>query len=419
MPKDLFEEHGVDLLEQKPAQLEEPGFLNKLGKGYLNYAGGALRGMAQGAGDLGASAINWPISGIEQLLGAQLPHVPHPDLINKHPNSLGESLGQSLGQITGGMVLPGGAGFKAAQLANKGYQGLRAGKQLPLIGKLLAGTAGGALEGAAANEENRGTGAKIGAAFGGLGHAVPAAINFAKQATSKNLAKQIQNEFSNLNQHFGERFSSHIAAGEQAGANKFLRPERVDTQLLKKGGNGDLVYHLEKFNTKPTLENAHGAQSALGALERKYAMAPKGTVGADIHKEALKAKNRLLQKISQSFERAGVPEHAEGYHQSRSDFAANAAPYLNNPTIAGLLGRASKTGEQTVRPKKFAELFFQDVKPKEKFLSRKGDKHKELLQREKINSLLESKTGKMAAIAAGGALGSYLPHFITKAMESY
>jgi len=186
---------------------------------------------------------------------------------------------------------------------------------------------------------------------------------------------------------------------------------------LKKDNNGDLVYHLEKFNADPTLRSAHAAQSALGRLENKYSMAPKGTIHADIHKEALKVKNRLLQKIAQGFEKAGVPEHGEGYSQSRVDFAKEAAPYLNNPTIRGLLGRASKTGQQTVRPKKFAELFFDDVKPKEDFLSKVGEQHPTLLRREKLNTFSNSKTGKLAALAAGGFALPYLPHFIAKALD--
>ncbi|MGB4823827.1 MAG: hypothetical protein WBP82_02840, partial [Leuconostoc mesenteroides] len=87
---------------------EQPGALRRLGSylghGYMNYAKGAARGMGQAVGDLGASAINWPISGIEKLTGAHIPHVPHPDLINKNPESLGENVGQILGQVTGGLA---------------------------------------------------------------------------------------------------------------------------------------------------------------------------------------------------------------------------------------------------------------------------------------------------------------------------
>jgi hypothetical protein len=395
-------------------QEEEPGFFKKLGKGYLNYAGGALRGMGQAAGDLGASAINWPISGIEHLSGHKLPHVPHPDLINKNPGSLGESIGQTLGQITGGLALPGGAGMKAAQLAGKGYQALRAGKQLPLIGKLLAGGAGGALEGAAGNEENRGLGGALGSIAGTAGYALPAAYNFAKSLGSKSIAKNIQEEVGRLGQHFNERFTSHLQAGEEAGANKFLRGEKGNIKLLKKAGEGKLAYGLEKFNEAPTLTNAHKAQSDLNKIVSKYSRSKEGSLEADVHAEALKLKNRLLKKISESFEKAGVKEHGVGYQQSRVDYANEAAPYLDSPTINGLLGK-NKRGVQTVRPKEFADKLLQE----EEFLAQSGNKHPDLLRREKYNKIKKNKLAQGAALGTGTLATGFLPYEIRKLLGTH
>lgn len=161
---------------------EQPGLLKSLGKGYLNYAKGALRGTAQGFGDIGASVINAPISLAEYATGAKIPHVPHPDLLNKNPNSLSESIGQNLGQFTAGLGVPGGAGVKAAQLGSKAYKALRGAEELPLIGKLLAGSAGGAAEGALGSEGNRTQGAEIGGLVGG---AIPGITSAIKGISSK------------------------------------------------------------------------------------------------------------------------------------------------------------------------------------------------------------------------------------------
>ncbi len=398
----------------QPQQEEEPGFLKKLGRGYLNYAGGALRGMGQAAGDLGASAINWPISGIEHLSGHKLPHVPHPDLLNKNPGSLGESIGQTVGQIGAGFALPGGVGMKAAQLANKGYQALRAGKQLPLIGKLLAGGAGGALEGAAGNEENRSLGGALGSIAGTAGYALPATYNFAKSLSSKNIAKNIQNEVSRLGQHFNERFTSHLQAGEEAGANKFLRGEKGNIKLLKKAGEGKLAYGLEKFNENPTLTNAHKAQSDLNKIVAKFSRSKEGSLESDAYEEALKLKNRLLKKISESFEKAGVKQHGAGYQQSRVDYANEAAPYLDSPAISGLLGK-NKRGAQTVRPKEFADKLLQE----EEFLAQAGNKHPDLLRREKYNKIKKNKLAQGAALGAGTLATGFLPYEIRKLLGTH
>lgn len=304
---------------QQPSNDEEPGFLKSLGHGYLNYAGGALRGMGQAVGDLGASALNAPISGMEYLSGHKIPHIPHPNLINEHPSSFGESLGQNLGQLTGGLALPGGAGMKAAQLAGKGYQALRAGEQLPLIGRLLAGGAGGATEGALGNEENRTLGAELGGLAGAAGHAIPSAINFAKSMSSKNIAKHVTDEVKRLNEHFNERFTSPLVAGEEAGANKFLRPLAGDIDLLKqagetglKKGEKKLTYALQKYNENPSLQNAHNAQRDLGKIERLHKGATPGTLEGDAYKEALMLKNRLLEKIKDAMTNA---ENKTKYHE--------------------------------------------------------------------------------------------------------
>jgi hypothetical protein len=398
----------------EPQGQENPELLKSLGQGYLNYAKGALRGMGQAAGDFGASAINWPISGIEKLTGAHIPHVPHPSLLNEHPGSLGESIGQNVGQFGAMLGLPGGVGVKAAQLANKGYQTLRAGQKLPLIGKLLAGGAGGALEGAAGNEENRPLGAKIGAVLGAGGQGAASALGFAKGIRSKNIANQVKNEFERLGQHFNERFTGHLAAGEEAGANKFMRPEKANMKLLKKSGEGKLAYGLEKFNENPTLSNAHQAQSDLNKIVKKYSRSKEGTLESDVHSEALKLKNRLLKKISEGFEKAGAKEHGEGYQQSRVDYANEMAPYLDSPTINALLGR-NKRGVPTIRPKEFADKLLQE----EEFLAQSGQKHPELLQREKYNKLKSNKLAQGAALGAGGLSTAFLPYEIRKLLGAH
>jgi hypothetical protein len=395
------------------SQQEEPGFLKSALQGYGNYAKGVVHGAGQSIGDLAASAINWPISGIEKLTNHKIPHAPHPDLLNKNPGGLSESIGQTLGEIGGGFALPGGAGLKAVQLANKGYQALRGARELPLIGKLLAGSAGGALEGAAGNEKNRGQGAKLGAAFGTAGYAIPSTINFARTLSSKNIAKNIQNEVANLGKHFSDVFTSHLNEGEKAGANAFLKPEKANIKILKKAGEGKLAYGIEKFNENPTLTNAHKAQSDLNKIVNKYSKSKEGSLENDVYDESLKLKNRLLKKISESFEKANVKEHGAGYQQARIDFAKEMAPYKESPAINALLGK-NKRGVQTLRPGKFADTLLKE----EEFLTQaaKNKKHPELFRREKFNKLKESKLAQNAALGAGAVTAGFLPYAVAKAL---
>ena len=225
----------------------------------------------------------------------------------------------------------------------------------------------------------------------------------------KILAKNIQEEVGRLGQHFNERFTSHLQAGEEAGANKFLKGEKANVKLLKKAGEGKLAYGLEKFNESPTLTNAHKAQSDLNKIVTKYSRSKEGSLEADVYEEALKLKNRLLKKISEGFEKAGVKEHGAGYQQSRVDYANEMAPYLDSPTIKGLLGK-NKRGVPTVRPKEFADKLLGE----EDFLAQAGNKHPDLLRREKYNKVKNSKLTHHAALGAGATAAGFLPYSIAK-----
>ncbi|CAB4127001.1 hypothetical protein UFOVP260_38 [uncultured Caudovirales phage] len=401
----------------QPQASEEPGFFKKLGQGYLNYAGGALRGMGQAAGDLGASALNAPISGLEYLSGHKIPHVPHPNLINKNPGSLGESVGQILGQFTGGMALPGGAGLKAAQLAGKGYSALRAGKQLPLIGKLLAGGAGGAAEGAIGNEENRTLGAEIGGLLGGGVQAGKSAINFAKSIKPKNIAKDINKIMDFHHEQLGQKFEHSLNAGEEAGANKFLKPQSGNVKLLKSAGENipeqnekKLTYALEQYNKNPTLTNAHHAQRDINKLVYKFSGAQKGTEEYAAHKEALKIKNNLLAKISEAFEKSGAGEHGENYANTRIDYRKTLGPYLDVPEI-----RALRRGD--IRDAKFADAFLNKTGqsgPQEKFMKGFSKEHPGLQSRETTKKVLGNPVTQKALGGAALLGGAYLPYEIAK-----
>lgn len=396
---------------------QDPSLLSRLGRGYLNYAGGALRGMGQAAGDLGASALNAPISIAEYLSGKHIPHVPHPHLINENPTSLGESVGQTLGQFTGGLALPGGAGVKAAQLAGKGYSALRAGKQIPLIGKLLAGGLGGAAEGALGNEENRTLGAEIGGLLGGGVQAGKSAMDFYKGIKSKNISKEINKVMDNLHEELGGRFNESLLGGEQAGANNFLKSQKGNLKLLKeagehmtKEGEKHLTYALEHYNANPTLTNAHYAQRDINKLVKKFSNSTPGSKEEAAYKEALKIKNNLLVKISDAFEKSGAGEHGENYAQTRIDYAKQLGPYLNVPEV-----RALRRGD--LRESKFADAFLGKVGvpgAQEKFIKKLGPQYPGLMQREKTKQVLANPIAQKVIGGAALVGGGLLPYEIAK-----
>lgn len=397
---------------------EEPGFWSNLGHGVLNFGSGAARGIGQGIGDLGASVLNAPIQLTEYLSNRHLPHVPHPHLINEHPESLSESIGQTLGQIGSGFALPGGAAIKGAQLANRGYQALRAGKELPIVGKLMAGGLGGAAEGALGNEENRTLGAEIGSILGGGTQGAKMAINAVRGMKSKNIAKDITDTYKNFEKNFEQRFNPSLEAGEEAGANKFLKTQKGNLTILKKAGGTDkksgtkdLVYALEQYNANPTLKNAHYAQRDLNKFANIHKYAPQGTAERKAYEESLKLKNRLLQQISEAFEKSGAKEHGEIYSKARTDYATEFGPYLNSKAISDLLGK-NPSRTRKIRPSKFADKLLEE----EEFLAQAGKNHPQLLRREKYNMLKENPFARGALIGTSALATPFLPYAISKAL---
>ena len=256
-----------------------------------NYTKGVLQGGAQALGDMGASIANFGISGAEKLTGNSYPKISHPQWFNSQPQSFSESLGHNIGNFVTPFLIPAGAGVKTAQGANKLYKLLSQGKNLSGFAKTAAGGAGGALMGAAENESSRGTGALLGGLGGAAGTAIPEIINFSNSLKSKNIATNIVNRLKNLKSSYGNTFQKTLNEAEQKGINNFLKPQSANIKLLKKSGDEELIYPLEKFNKNPSANTAHAAQSELGKYISELMLQPKGERKRDAIKEALTQSN--------------------------------------------------------------------------------------------------------------------------------
>jgi hypothetical protein len=79
-----------------------------------------------------------------------------------------------------------------------------------------------------------------------------------------------------------------------------------------------------------------------------------------------------------------------------------------------LLGK-NKRGVQTVRPKEFADKLLQE----EEFLAQAGNKHPDLLRREKYNKIKKNKLAQGAALGAGTLATGFLPYEIRKLLGTH
>ncbi len=163
-------------------KISKEEFYNKLGvkpepkqQGYLknaaDYFGGGIVGHGQGLGDFLASVGNLGVTGAEKLSGANIPHIPHPNLRQYYPESEAGQLGGKLGELGSGFAIPGlgGAGAVgkiASKIPEKVVENIP--KYAKTIAKYSAPVAGGAAAGYAGNEEDRGMGALYGTAGGAI-----------------------------------------------------------------------------------------------------------------------------------------------------------------------------------------------------------------------------------------------------------
>ena len=151
--------------DSKKEEKKDSGFLQKA----WDYEKSYLLGLGQGAGNAGASILNWPIQGAEYLSGKKLPHVPHPDFINEYyPNSTPGNIGKGIGNFIGGVAVPVGGPTRAGYNALRAISGIKG-----ALSRVVTGAGTGALAGAATNEGNRLEAGVLGGAFGAAGSAIP------------------------------------------------------------------------------------------------------------------------------------------------------------------------------------------------------------------------------------------------------
>lgn len=267
MPIDLLADNEpVDLLadEGQAAQQPSKGFFHNA----LDYEKALGLGLAQGAGDVGASMVNFPADIYQHFTGKQPYHIPHPALQQYYPEGTAGGLGSKIGKAIGGFAAPGGIAFKALRAFNN-----------PLA-RALAGSATGGLLGAASNEDNRMGSGITGAALGG---AIP-------------LSQTILKGFGNA-----IPLTKGIAAAPYAEKAKYMQ---------KHGLGSNLYVKPEHLNEAERLMKNHPLDIPQEAIEEIMPLAKAGEHDA-IHavQSTLKSLGRDLSK------KGGVPgKLGEKYH---------------------------------------------------------------------------------------------------------
>jgi hypothetical protein len=210
--------------------------------------------------------------------------------------------------------------------------------------------------------------------------------------TSRGITNQLSRhkaaELAQARHDYGQLFNEANQQGFSRVANPGVSPgqQRLITQ------NSRPIHHraLNEYLENPTLENAHWAQSELGALERHLDTIANKNGLTPIQHQTLRAANQARQQIRSSmFNQNGLgasPELAQRYNQLSNQYRENVIPYTR-------LEDLSEVEANRMRPKKAIKNLMND----EQFMIE--------LSRRYPGLLLHTNAAKTAGGFAAGAMG--------------
>lgn len=319
-PVDLFERHGINPNEKKMnTQGTEKNLLDKFNDVVHNYIGeparAATAGLGQGIEHALASAINLPL----QLSGSKS-RVPLVDLSKKFYGQPHTALAFSAGNLAGN-VLP-GAG--ATGLISKTLGGNS------LLKDALAGAASGVITGA--QEEDDNSSRLIGGLLGGV---APTLIGISKPA----LAKKIVEKERFLNKELEADYNNIFNTAKERGlSDKHLFAPRTAAQIERKAPTA-AKESLKDFIANPTLEQAHQTQSDLGKVLRKMEqdfMKRSKTNRVPLSSEEKdfqaieKLRGRIQDGMQNFLKRNSSEDIGESYIEAGERYAREYGPYLES-----------------------------------------------------------------------------------------
>jgi hypothetical protein len=335
-------------------------------------------GLYQGVGDIGASLGNL----IAKPLGKE---ISHPEFRRFFPDTMGNSLAFGAGQIAA--QIPAYASGGAAIGSITGI-----GKGAGLSGKVAQGALAGGLMGES-QEGGRGEGVLL----GGGAPIAGKIISGLRDLRSSKIVNNVLKAEKEISGQYGKQFNFIIKEGEASGANKYLSPTSYNKKILEKGGDKDLLHGLYKYNTNPTVANAHDAQSDLLKYAAKIGT-PKGSLAREAKSEAKKLSGNIRLELSRALQKAGRTDLSADYSMTRQGYKNDVVPYLNSKTLNALKNKDIRKGKAA-----------SSLANEEKFMAKIGQyKHPEIARRELVKNILTSSHFIHAlGLGAGSALGMY------------
>lgn len=250
----------------------------------LDYEKALGLGLAQGAGDVGASIGNFPGSIYQHFTGNESYHIPHPSLQQYYPEGTAGNLGSKIGEGIGSLVAPGGITYKALKAFNN-----------PLAKAIMGGITGGA-SGAASNEEDR-----MGSGFLGvsLGMGLPLAGTILRGLG--NIAPITKGIASSPYIKKAEYLQKH-----GVGSHLYVKPEYLHEakSLMESSGiMPEAIEHTLPLAHKGEHEAIHAVQSTLKSLGRD--LSRKGGVEGRLGEKMHRLAEKIMGNVNEQFKLMG------------------------------------------------------------------------------------------------------------------
>jgi hypothetical protein len=206
--------------------------------------------------------------------------------------------------------------------------------------------------------------------------------------TSKGLAKEISSGRDVAKEKYRGLYNALFQEAEKKGLTKIEKP-RIKSDLIEK--NSMPKYHtaLKEFLGKPTIENAHKAQSDLGKLERAMeksdAINPLTSSQQRTYRAVQDAKNKIKESMFKDH-----PELSKKYSEITGGYRSDVIPYTSNKSL-----------NQFTKGELGHQKLIQRLKNNDAFMLALGKQYPGL----KINDLLKSKKSKYILSTILGAAG--------------
>ncbi len=206
--------------------------------------------------------------------------------------------------------------------------------------------------------------------------------------TTKGIAKEIVEGSNAAKKKYSQLYNSLFENAEKKGLTEIEKP-LIKADLIEK--NSMPKYHtaMKEFMMKPTVENAHKAQSDLGKLSRAMEKADSINPLTSSQQRTYRAVQDAQDKIKQAMFK-DHPDLSQKYAKITQGYKTDVIPYTSNKALN--LYNKGELGEKKL---------VQRLKNNDAFMLALGKQYPGI----KINELLKSKKAKGLLSAVLGGLG--------------